>query len=220
MLKRRDLLKFGLGATVGAGLSAPILAWGRPPSPADHILPPDHPRAAEHAAEIIARPVAPSAPVAAAMTEFRQVALHNLHTGESLKAVYWEKGDYVPDALQAVNKGLRDHRSGEVHDIDRGLLDLLDTLAGKVETQRPFQVISGYRSPTSNAKLRAASKGKQVAEHSLHTKGEAMDIRVEGCNLVHLQKAALSMGKGGVGYYPVSNFVHVDTGRVRQWKGA
>lgn len=213
MLKRRDLLKFGLGAAGGACLSAPLLAWGRPPQAGDLMLQPDYPVAAPPPA-----PLAPPSPAPA--LEFRELALHNLHTGERLKAVYWENGAYVPDAVQAMDKVLRDHRSGEVHAIDRGLFDLLDTLAGKVEAQRPFQVISGYRSPTSNAKLRAASKGKQVAENSLHTKGEAIDINVEGCDLQHLHKAALSMGKGGVGYYPVSKFVHVDVGRVRSWKGS
>ena len=129
-------------------------------------------------------------------------------------------GEAFADAVQAMNKVLRDHRNGEVHAMDRDLYDLLDALAAKVESRQPFQVISGYRSPASNAKLAAASKGKQVADRSLHIKGKAMDIRLEGDNLRHLHKAALSLGRGGVGYYPVSNFVHVDTGRVRTWQGS
>ena len=221
MLQRRQILKFGLGAAAGAGLSAPILAWGRAPSPTDAILPGDHPLAAQRAAGLVASPGSPiPAPVvAAAPVEIREIALHNLHTGEKLKALYWENGAYVPDAVQALDKVLRDHRSGEVREIDRGLFDLLDTLSGKVEARSPFQVISAYRSPASNAKLRAASKGKQVADNSLHVKGQAMDIALEGVDLKHLHKAALSMARGGVGYYPVSNFVHVDVGRVRSWQG-
>jgi uncharacterized protein YcbK (DUF882 family) len=214
MLHRRQLLKFGMGAlggaAVGAGLSAPLVAWGDVPM-AD---------ATTRAAQSVSVPAAPAVVQnVATPIEFRRLALHNLHTDERIDAVYWENGQYVPDAVQAMNKVLRDHRSGEVYAMDRNLYDLLDSLAAKVETRQPFQVISGYRSAASNAKLSAASKGKQVADHSLHVKGQAMDIRVEGDNLRHLQKAALSLGKGGVGYYPVSNFVHVDTGRVRTWQG-
>jgi uncharacterized protein YcbK (DUF882 family) len=147
----------------------------------------------------------------------RKVALHNLHTGESLQAIYWEEGRYVPDALAAVNKVLRDFRTGDQHMMDPGLLDLLDTLHGKVESNGPFQVISGYRSPRTNAMLHGHSDG--VAAKSLHMQGMAMDIRVEGVALDHLHKAALDIGRGGVGFYPTSNFVHVDVGRVRRWNG-
>jgi uncharacterized protein YcbK (DUF882 family) len=213
MLHRRQLLKFGMGAlggaAVGASLSAPVLAWGDAPLV----------DATTRAPQAVAPP-APAVQTLAPPLEFRRLALHNLHTDERIDAVYWENGDYVPDAVQAMNKVLRDHRNGEVHAMDRDLYDLLDALAAKVETRQPFQVISGYRSPASNAKLAAASKGKQVADRSLHIKGKAMDIRLEGDNLRHLHKAALSLGRGGVGYYPVSNFVHVDTGRVRTWQGS
>jgi uncharacterized protein YcbK (DUF882 family) len=148
----------------------------------------------------------------------RKVALHNLHTGESLQAIYWDEGRYVPDALAAVDKVLRDFRTGDQHPMDPGLLDLLNTLHGKVESRGPFQVISGYRSPRTNAMLHEHSDG--VASKSLHMQGMAMDIRVEGVALDHLHKAALDIGGGGVGYYPTSNFVHVDVGRVRRWNGA
>ena len=156
----------------------------------------------------------PSAPGGAV----RQVALHNLHTGESLQAVYWEDGRYVPDALAAVNKVLRDFRTGDQHPMNPGLLDLLDTLHVKLESRGPFQIISGYRSPRTNAMLHERSSG--VASQSLHMQGMAMDIRVDGVALDHLHKAALDVGRGGVGYYPTSNFVHVDVGRVRRWNGA
>jgi uncharacterized protein YcbK (DUF882 family) len=148
----------------------------------------------------------------------RKVALHNLHTGESLQAIYWEEGRYVPDALAAVNKVLRDFRTGDQHMMDPGLIDLLARLNGKVEARGPFQVISGYRSPRTNAMLHEHSDG--VASKSLHMQGMAIDIRVEGVALDHLHNAALDIGRGGVGFYPTSNFVHVDVGRVRQWQGA
>ncbi len=148
----------------------------------------------------------------------RKVALHNLHTGESLKAIYWEDGHYVPDAIAAVNRVLRDFRTGDEHMMDPGLLDLLTRLGGKVEAQGPFQIISGYRSPRTNAMLHEHSDG--VASKSLHMQGMAMDIRLDGVALDHLHKAALDIGRGGVGYYPTSNFVHVDVGRVRRWQGA
>jgi len=145
----------------------------------------------------------------------RRVALHNLHTGEALDAVYWEDGVYVPDAVQALNKVLRDFRTGDVHFMDPGLYDILDSISTKVDNNAPYQIISGYRSPKTNAALHARSEG--VASHSLHMEGKAMDIRLNGVALDHLHKAALSLGKGGVGYYPTSNFVHVDVGRVRTW---
>jgi uncharacterized protein YcbK (DUF882 family) len=147
----------------------------------------------------------------------RKIALHNLHTGESLQAIYWEDGRYVPQALAAVNRVLRDFRTGDEHYMEPGLVDLLANLHGKVETAAPFQVISGYRSPKTNAMLHEHSDG--VASKSLHMQGMAIDIRVEGVALEHLHKAALAIGRGGVGLYPTSNFVHVDVGRVRCWQG-
>jgi len=148
----------------------------------------------------------------------RSVALHNLHTGESLNAIYWDDGGYVPDALAAVNRVLRDFRTGDEHPMDPRLLDLLTAVHGKVGAKSPFQVISGYRSPKTNAMLRRGSNG--VAEHSQHVQGKAIDVRIENVDLRNLRAAALDVGAGGVGYYPVSNFVHVDTGRVRQWSGS
>jgi uncharacterized protein YcbK (DUF882 family) len=155
----------------------------------------------------------------AASLEPRRVALHNLHTGEALNAVYWENGKYVPDAVAALNKLLRDFRTGDVHMIDPGLYDILDAISAKVENRSPYQIISGYRSPRTNAMLKKTGGGG-VATHSLHMDGKAMDVRLKGVELTHLHNAALSLKKGGVGFYPVSNFVHVDVGRVRSWKGA
>jgi uncharacterized protein YcbK (DUF882 family) len=121
----------------------------------------------------------------------------------------------VRDALESVNHFLRDFRTGDVHPIDRDLLDLLHGLAGVTQSMRPFQVISGYRSPATNHMLRQRSEG--VAGGSLHVKGQAIDIRLADVPLAQLRKAALEARRGGVGYYPTSDFVHVDTGRVRAW---
>lgn len=155
----------------------------------------------------------------AAPIEPRRVAIHNLHTGEALNAVYWENGKYVPDAVAALNKVLRDFRTGDVHMMDPGLYDILDAISAKVENRKPFQIISGFRSPKTNAMLKKTGGGG-VATHSLHMDGKAMDVRLDGVQLTNLHKAALSLKMGGVGYYPVSNFVHVDVGRVRTWSGA
>ncbi|MGD2081873.1 MAG: DUF882 domain-containing protein [Chromatiales bacterium] len=163
------------------------------------------------ASGLIIRPAEASITKAAS----RDLSFHNLHTGERLSLTYWEGGDYVDDALRAVNHVLRDHRTGEVHAMDPGLLDLLVRIRSKLDTDRPFEVISGYRSPKTNAKLRKASGG--VAKRSLHMSGKAIDIRVPGRDVHQLQKAALSLKAGGVGLYTKSRFVHVDTGRVRSW---
>jgi uncharacterized protein YcbK (DUF882 family) len=145
----------------------------------------------------------------------RELRFLHTHTGEKLNVEYYASGRYLPDALDTVNHFLRDFRTGDVHDIDAGLLDLLHNLTRTTDTSKPFQVISGYRSPKTNAMLRQHSEG--VASSSLHMKGQAIDIRLGDVPLAKLRDAALSVGRGGVGYYPGSNFVHVDTGRIRRW---
>ena len=145
----------------------------------------------------------------------RSLSLQNLHTGERLATEYWANGAYHPDALAAINHVLRDHRTGAEHPMKTELLDLLHKLHGRLEVNSPFQIISGYRSPETNAKLAAASSG--VAHQSLHMQGMAIDIRVPGVDLRDLRKCAKAMGAGGVGYYAASNFVHIDVGRVRYW---
>jgi uncharacterized protein YcbK (DUF882 family) len=117
--------------------------------------------------------------------------------------------------MAAINHVMRDHRSGESHAIDPRLLDQLHQLKGLVSASAPFQIISGYRSPITNAALRENSSG--VASRSLHMDGRAIDIRVGGVDLARLRDAAIGMAAGGVGYYEASNFIHVDTGRVRRW---
>ncbi len=153
--------------------------------------------------------------VKAATLEARELHFFHTHTGERLAVEYFSANTYRPDALQAVNRFLRDFRTGDEHDIDPGLLDVLHGLTNLTEATRPFEVISGYRSPATNAMLRGRSEG--VAAFSLHMVGQAIDIRLPGVPLPSLRSAALSLRRGGVGYYPASNFVHVDTGRVRTW---
>jgi len=145
----------------------------------------------------------------------RTVSLYNLHTGERINQPYWMKGSYLPDSLSAINTVLRDFRTGEVYPIDPGLLDLLSALQQRVGSQRGYEVISGYRSPATNAMLHNASSG--VATRSLHMQGKAIDIRLPGTRLATLHGAARQMKSGGVGLYTASDFIHVDTGRVRYW---
>jgi uncharacterized protein YcbK (DUF882 family) len=145
----------------------------------------------------------------------RFLSFHNTHTGEKLKVTYWEKGHYLKDALSEVNHHLRDHRTNDVIKMDPRLLDQLFVIRQKMGFSQPFHVISGYRSPKTNAMLRRQGRG--VARRSLHMSGRAIDIRVPGQNLSKVRLAALSMHSGGVGYYPSARFVHLDTGRVRRW---
>jgi uncharacterized protein YcbK (DUF882 family) len=163
-------------------------------------------------------PAAPG-PLATALpaAQIRRANIHNLHTGEMLDTVYWENGKYVPGALSEAMRVMRDWRNGQEHVMDPRLFDVLHAIQSKLEVNTPFQLISGYRSPQTNAMLHAESG--QVASKSQHMVGRASDIRVEGVELAHLHKAALSLKAGGVGFYPVSNFVHVDVGPVRQWSG-
>ncbi len=161
--------------------------------------------------------LAPASPALAALGSSRSVALDNLHTGEKLLIEYWQQGRYVQDALAQVNHVLRDFRSGDVHPIDPRLLDLLALLRQNLETSVPFGVISGYRSPATNARLRGENAHSGVATKSLHMQGMAIDIRVPGRRLASLRDTALALKAGGVGYYPASDFVHVDVGRVRRW---
>lgn len=153
----------------------------------------------------------PAAPDAATA----RIALLNTHTGERLDLVYREAGVHVRGALAEIDRLLRDHRSGEVAPIDPGLLDQLHALGARLDARQPFHVISGYRSPATNARLAAAGGG--VARDSLHLRGCAIDLRLPGRSLSEVRAAALSLQAGGVGFYPRSDFVHIDTGRVRSW---
>jgi len=145
----------------------------------------------------------------------RSLAFYNTHTGESLQTVYWAAGEYLEDGLREINSVLRDHRADEIYPMDRNLLDLLTALQAEVNCRDAFHVISGYRSPVTNASLRGKSSG--VARRSYHMQGKAIDIRLPGCALANLHKAALSLKAGGVGSYAASDFIHVDVGPVRRW---
>jgi uncharacterized protein YcbK (DUF882 family) len=145
----------------------------------------------------------------------RSVSLYNTHTGEWLRTVYWADGHYIREAVKDINWILRDHHSNEVRPMNAGILDLLGMLRARLESHQPFLIVCGYRSPTTNARMHAHSAG--VAANSYHIQGMAIDLRCEGRDLSHVHQAAVSLRGGGVGYYPASNFVHVDSGPVRYW---
>jgi uncharacterized protein YcbK (DUF882 family) len=148
----------------------------------------------------------------------RRLSFLNTHTGEDLDALYCCGGEYVPDALASINHILRDFRVNEARPIDPRLLDLLHRLGDELGVRKPYHVISGYRSPKTNAMLRAKGGSTTgVASRSLHMVGKAIDVRVPGVDLVRVRDTARRLRIGGVGYYPASDFVHVDVGRVRYW---
>ena len=146
---------------------------------------------------------------------YKTLSFEHTHTGEKLKLTYFERGNYIKEALQEINYLLRDFRTDDIHPIDTALLDQLFDLKQTLGLNKPFHIISGYRSPFTNAQLRKHSHG--VAEHSFHLQGKAIDIRVEGVSSKTIRNAALAMAQGGVGYYPRNNFVHLDSGRFRTW---
>jgi uncharacterized protein YcbK (DUF882 family) len=155
---------------------------------------------------------------AAALAAERDLSFVHTHTGERLATAYCAAGDYVPAALREVDVLLRDFRANAVRPIDPGLLDLLFQLNARLGTNQPFHVISGYRTAATNAMLQERGGSHSgVASHSLHMDGKAIDIRVPGIRLEHLRDTAKALKVGGVGFYAASNFVHVDTGRVRYW---
>lgn len=146
----------------------------------------------------------------------KRLALVHTHTGEQISLVYAEGAQYEPEALRSLDRFLRDHYSGSVGRIDPRLYDLLHRLQTSLEARGPFEIISGYRDERTNAHLRQ-TRGGGVARKSLHMEGRALDVRLQGVALADLRDAALSLRAGGVGFYPRSGFVHVDTGRVRSW---
>jgi uncharacterized protein YcbK (DUF882 family) len=154
----------------------------------------------------------------ASAPSLRSLVLDHTHTRERIDLVYAAGEQYLPQALGSLNHFLRDHYSGEVGQIDPQLFDLLhqvrQALGGGVPLS--YHIISGYRSPLTNARLRN-TRGGGVASHSLHMDGKAIDVRLPGVPLAELRDAALSLKAGGVGYYPRDQFVHIDTGRVRTW---
>jgi len=153
---------------------------------------------------------------AAANQEHHLLLLYNTHTGERIKIVYRRGEQYLPAALAKLDYFLRDHRTGDIRHFDPNLYDILSDLAASVG--RPgaeIDIVCGYRSPSTNEFLRSHTAG--VAKNSLHIQAEAIDLRIPGIDTLTLRRAALALARGGVGYYPRSDFIHVDTGRVRQW---
>jgi uncharacterized protein YcbK (DUF882 family) len=147
----------------------------------------------------------------------RALAFYNTHTGERIAACYFKKGAYCPDAMRRINHILRDHRTGDIEAIDPRLMDLLFSVNQQLGSGSPFHIVSGYRSPETNALLLKNSSG--VAKRSYHMLGRAIDIRLPGCPTRQLRQVCLQFKRGGVGYYPRSDFVHLDTGAFRTWNG-
>jgi len=145
----------------------------------------------------------------------RSVSLYNTHTGEWLRTVYWADGHYIRDAVKEINWILRDHYTNQVRPMNAGVLDVIGMLRQRLESSRPSLIVCGYRTPETNARLYEHSAG--VASNSYHIHGMAVDLRAEGRDVDQVYNAALSVRGGGVGYYPASNFVHVDCGPIRTW---
>lgn len=148
-------------------------------------------------------------------SEPRALAFYHTHTGERLRVTYAANGAHIPAALDEINHFLRDFRTGDVHPIDPLLLDVLHALRRRAGGSGTYEIISAYRSPRTNEMLRQASDG--VAQRSLHMDGKAMDVRLTGVRIARLRDEAAALEAGGVGFYPDSQFIHVDTGRVRKW---
>jgi uncharacterized protein YcbK (DUF882 family) len=146
------------------------------------------------------------------------IAFHNIHTGESFSGAYRVGDRYLPEAFRRINTVLRDFRTGEEFPVDPRVMDILCSVHYRSGAKGHFEVLSGYRSPKTNAMLRATTEG--VARNSLHMTGQAIDIRLPGFSTHALRNVGIKLGAGGVGYYPKSDFVHMETGRVRVWGAA
>jgi uncharacterized protein YcbK (DUF882 family) len=153
--------------------------------------------------------------LAANLSNDRAIGLYSVNTGEQLVAEYFQGGRYQSDALDAVSRLLRDHRTDETHAIDPALLDQLFLLRRALGVRQSYHVVCGYRSPETNAIRRLHREG--VASHSFHLSGRAIDVFLPDCDLATVRKTALDLYAGGVGYYPRSGFVHLDTGPIRTW---
>ena len=146
----------------------------------------------------------------------RRLRLYHIHTGESIDTVFWANGEYIYDELRQLEHFLRDYRTNQMHKIDVRLFEYLHGISRLLGTKEHFYVISAYRSPRTNELLRRHNRG--VAKKSYHTQGKAVDIRLPRHSLIGLKEVALALKMGGVGYYPRSNFVHIDTGTPRYWR--
>jgi uncharacterized protein YcbK (DUF882 family) len=168
-----------------------------------------------HAAVIGLFPMSAVASINRFLTPKRRLCFYNTHTDESLEVCYYTQGRYQPGALRKINYIFRDHYSEEIKPIHKDLIDFLHTISKTIGNGVQFHILSGYRSPETNAMLRR--KTRAVAKNSLHMRGKAADIRIPDYDTKRLSKICMKMQAGGVGYYPESDFVHVDTGNVRRW---
>lgn len=208
---RRELLRGGAALVAGLLLGVPLdlrgIVTSRAATSSNPSAEPDRPAAAPAGAASRAGLPSTRGP--------RSLSFFNTHTNESLETIYWCDDAYCAPGLKEIDHLLRDHRTGEVKEIDRSLLDLLHELRSEIGVNQPFHVISGYRSQASNTLLR--HEGHGVAARSFHIQGRAVDIRLPGVGLGELRDIAVRLGRGGVGYYPASDFVHVDVGPPRTW---
>ena len=147
--------------------------------------------------------------------DIRRVRMHSGRTGESINTIYWIEDDYIPEALTEINNFMRDWRTGSSVNIDTRTINIMAAAHNLLDANTPFLMLSGYRSPTTNAMLR--SRSRSVARNSLHMKGQAADLRLSGRSVGQIAKAAISCSAGGVGKYSRSNFVHMDCGPIRIW---
>lgn len=149
--------------------------------------------------------------------DFRQLHMYSSRTGETLNTVYWIDGNYIPEAMKEVYNFMRDWRTGGTIKIDSRTVDIMTASHRIMRTDEPYLLLSGYRSPKTNAMLRSRSRG--VARNSLHMKGQAADLRLKSRSVSQMAKAASACAAGGVGRYYGSNFVHMDCGPIRSWRG-
>jgi uncharacterized protein YcbK (DUF882 family) len=149
--------------------------------------------------------------------DIRRIRMYSGRTGESIDTIYWIEGEYIPEVLKEINYFMRDWRSGDTIKIDPRNVDIMAASHRLMDVSEPYMLLSGYRSPATNAMLRSKSRG--VAKHSLHMVGQAADLRLKSRSVGQMAKAAAACSSGGVGKYSRSNFVHMDCGPVRSWGG-
>ena len=149
--------------------------------------------------------------------DIRRIKMYSGRTGERLDMVYWIDGDYIKDAVKEINHFMRDWRTDQVKTMDLRTIDIMAASHNLLDVTEPYMLLSGYRSPETNAMLRSRSRG--VAKNSLHMKGQAADLRLASRNVTQMAQAAMACKAGGVGRYYGSNFVHMDFGVVRSWRG-
>lgn len=149
--------------------------------------------------------------------DIRRIAMHSGRTGEHLETIYWIEGEYIAEAVREINVHMRDWRTGEAVQMDLRTIDIMSASLNLMDSSEPYLLLSGYRSPQTNAMLSTRSSG--VARNSLHMRGQAADLRLQSRSPTQMANAAIACRAGGVGRYPGSNFVHMDCGPVRSWRG-